>query len=38
MNWKVKFWIKAAIIIVIVLAAIIWSATALAVLLADKIS
>lgn len=38
MRWEIKFWIKAAIIIVIVLAAIIWSATALAVLLADKIS
>lgn len=38
MRWEIKFWIKAAIIIVIVLAAIIWSATALAVMLADKIS
>lgn len=38
MRWEIKFWIKAAIIIVIVLAAIIWSVTALAVLLADKIS
>lgn len=38
MRWQIKFWIKAAIIIVIVLAAIIWSATALAVLLADKMT
>lgn len=38
MRWEIKFWIKAAIIIVIVLAAIIWSATAIAVLLADKIT
>ena len=38
MRWEIKFWIKAAIIIVIVLAAIIWSATALAVLLADKMT
>lgn len=38
MKWQIKFWIKAAIVIIIVLAAIIWSATALAVLLADKMS
>ena len=38
MRWQVKFWIKAAIVIVIVLAAIIWSAVSIAVLLADKIS
>lgn len=36
MRWQVKFWIKAAIIIIIVLAAIIWSAVSIAVLLADK--
>lgn len=36
MRWQIKFWIKAAIIIIIVLAAIIWSATAIAILLADK--
>lgn len=36
MRWQVKFWIKAAIIIIIVLAAIIWSTVAIAVLLADK--
>lgn len=36
MRWQVKFWIKAAIIIIIVLVAIIWSTTAIAVLLADK--
>lgn len=38
MRWQVKFWIKAAIIIIIVLVAIIWSTTAIAVLLADKIT
>lgn len=36
MRWQIKFWIKAAIIIIIVLAAIIWSAVSIAVLLADK--
>jgi hypothetical protein len=36
MRWQVKFWIKAAIIIIIVLVAIIWSAVSIAVLLADK--
>lgn len=36
MRWQVKFWIKAAIIIIIVLAAIIWSAVSIAVLLANK--
>lgn len=36
MRWQTKFWIKAAIIIIIVLAAIIWSTVAIAVLLADK--
>jgi hypothetical protein len=38
MRWQIKFWIKAAIIIVIVLTAIIWSATAIAILLADKMT
>lgn len=38
MNWEVKFCIKAAIIIIIVLVAIIWSTTAIAVLLADKMT
>ena len=38
MRWQVKFWIKAAIIIIIVLVAIIWSAVSIAVLLADKMS
>lgn len=38
MRWQVKFWIKAAIIIIIVLAAIIWSAVSIAVLLADKMT
>lgn len=38
MRWEIKFWIKAAIIIIIVLAAIIWFATAIAVLLADKMT
>lgn len=36
MRWQIKFWIKAAIIIIIVLAAIIWSTVAIAVLFADK--
>jgi hypothetical protein len=38
MRWQVKFWIKAAIIIIIVLVAIIWSAVSIAVLLADKMA
>lgn len=38
MRRQVKFWIKAAIIIIIVLVAIIWSTTAIAVLLADKMT
>ncbi len=38
MRWQIKFWIKAAIIIIIVLAAIIWSAVSIAVLLADKMA
>lgn len=38
MRWQVKFWIKAAIIITIVFAAIIWSAVSIAVLLADKMT
>lgn len=38
MRWQVKFWIKAAIIIIIVLAAIIWSAVSVAVLLAYKMT
>lgn len=38
MRWQVKFCIKAAIIITIILVAIIWSATAIAVLLADKMT
>lgn len=38
MRWQIKFWIKATIIIVIVLTAIIWSATAIAILLADKMT
>lgn len=38
MRWQVKFRIKAAIIIIIVLVAIIWSTTAIAVLLADKMT
>lgn len=38
MRWQIKFWIKAAIIIVIVLTAIIWSAVSIAVLLADKMA
>lgn len=38
MRWQIKFWIKAAIIIIIVLAAIIWSAVSIAVLLANKMT
>lgn len=38
MRWQVKFWIKATIIIIIVLVAIIWSAVSIAVLLADKMA
>lgn len=38
MRWEIKFWTKAAIIIIIVLAAIIWSAVSIAVLLADKMT
>ena len=38
MRWEIKFWIKAAIIIAIVLVAIIWSAVSIAVLLADKMA
>lgn len=38
MRWQAKFWIKAAIIIIIVLVAIIWSAVSIAVLLADKMA
>lgn len=38
MRWEIKFWIKAAIILIIVLAAIIWSAVSIAVLLADKMT
>lgn len=38
MRWEIKFWIKAAIIIIIVLAAIVWSAISITVLLADKMS
>lgn len=38
MNWEVKFCIKAAIIIIIVLVAIIWSAVSIAALLADKMA
>lgn len=38
MRWQIKFWIKAAIILIIVLAAIIWSAVSIAVLLADKMT
>lgn len=38
MRWQVKFWIKAAVIIIIVLVAIIWSAVSIAVLLADKMA
>lgn len=38
MRWEIKFWIKAAIMLIIVLAAIIYSAVSIAVLLADKMT
>lgn len=38
MRWQIKFWIKAAIIIIIVLTAIIWFAVSITVLLADKMT
>lgn len=38
MRWEIKFWIKAAIAIIVIIAAIIWSTTAIAVLLADKMT
>lgn len=38
MKWQIKFWIKAAIVIIIVLVAIIWSAVSITVLLADKMT
>lgn len=38
MRWQVKFCIKAAIIITIILVDIIWSTVAIAVLLADKMA
>lgn len=38
MRWQIKFWIKAAIMLIIVLAAIIYSAVSIAVLLADKMT
>lgn len=38
MRWQIKFWIKAAIIIIIVLTAIIWFAVSIAALLADKMA
>lgn len=38
MRWETKFWIKAAIVIIIILAAIIYSAISIAVIIVDKIS
>lgn len=38
MRWETKFWIKAAIVIIIILAAIIYSAVSIAVIIVDKIS
>ncbi len=36
MRWETKFWIKAAIVIIIILAAIIYSAVSIAIMLVDK--
>lgn len=36
MRWQIKFWIKAAIIIIIALAIIVWSAITITVLIANK--
>lgn len=38
MRWETKFWIKAAIVIIIILAAIIHLAVTIAVIIVDKIS
>lgn len=38
MRWETKFWIKAAIAIIIILAAIIYSAFSIAAIIVDKIS
>lgn len=38
MRWETKFWIKAAIAIIIILAAIIYSAVSIAVIIVDKMS
>lgn len=36
MRWETKFWIKAAIVIIIILAAIIYSAVNIAIMFVDK--
>lgn len=38
MRWETKFWIKAAIVIIIILAAIIHLAVTIAVIIVNKIS
>lgn len=38
MRWQTKFWVKAAIIIIIVLAVIIYSTVSIAIILADKMT
>lgn len=38
MRWETKFWIKAAIVIIIILAAIIYSAVSIAVIIVNKMS
>lgn len=38
MRWQTKFWIKAAIIIVVILVAIVYSAVSIAILLVDKMT
>lgn len=38
MRWQTKFWVKAAIIIVVILVAIVYSAVSIAIILADKMT
>jgi hypothetical protein len=38
MRWEIKFWIKAAIAIIVIIAAIIHLAVTIAVIIVDKMS
>lgn len=38
MRWETKFWIKAAIVIIVIIAAIIHLAITIAVIIVDKMS